>query len=369
MGVVAILFLGFALQTEHIRREHDVMLPKAQAVTIPIGIAMVCNMYIVALIFAVVRPKERPGALPMTILLSGLTVIIVTIGLMRLHLRRSSNPYPEELSPYSPVISVAPWQLTGLQYLPADTNVIAGIHVADLLQSEAGRDLLSQSSSPGIIAQLEKWIGLPAQEMGHVVVGLKVDDRLVPRLIVVVETLRSVSKAQLKENPSRFRDPDAIRFPSDHTVILGLTSKDLEAIPNKPSMGINHLPPPIQTALRERIDKAARIWAVGASDNWDKTVLLGYLNTLPKDTTNVLRRIQIFAIGLRVDHESTLTVALKCGDEPAAQALDQFLTKQKIEAIRDLRINRENLWTTMQGKITAEQIRQVFNQTISVQKK
>src|SRR5438093_12336506 len=35
MGLVAILFLGYALQTEQIRREHDRHLPKAQSITIP----------------------------------------------------------------------------------------------------------------------------------------------------------------------------------------------------------------------------------------------------------------------------------------------------------------------------------------------
>jgi hypothetical protein len=368
MGSVAILFLGFALQTEHIRREHDEMLPKAQTVTIPIGIALVCNVYIVALIFAVVRPKERPGALPVTILLSGLTAIIVTTGLMRVHLRRSSNPYPEELSPYPPITSVAPAHLSGLRYLPADTNMIAAIHVADLLQSETGRNLLDR---PGPFAQLEQWIGLPAREVDHVIFGLKVDDRLLPRLIVIVETLRPFSKRELKEKlkGSRFRDPEAIRFPSDHTFVMGLTSKDLETIPKTPSAGINHLPPPIQTALRERIDKAARIWAVGTSDDWEKTVVLGYLNSLPKETKDVLKKIQLFAIGLRMDQEMTLTAALKCSDEPAAQALERLLDKQKIEAIRDLTIKHENAWVTVRGKTSTEQIRQAFNQTISVQKK
>jgi hypothetical protein len=391
MGVVAILFLGFALQTEHIRREHDEMLPKAQTVTIPIGIALVCNVYIVALIFAVVRPKERPGALPVTILLSGLTAIIVTTGLMRVHLRRSSNPYPEELSPYPPINSVAPPHLSGLRYLPADTNLIAAIHVADLLKSATGRNLLDR---PGPFTQLEQWIGLPLPEIDHVVLGLKVDDRLLPRLIVVVETLRPFSKKELKEKlkGSRFRDPEAIRFPSDHSFIMGLTSDDLKAIPKPPPVpsptrggregrgGINQLPPAIQTALRERIDKAARVWAVGASDDWERTVVLAYLNALPPPFPpptgggghgwgDVLKNVQIFAIGLRMDQEMTLTVALKCSNDQAGQALDQFLNKQKIEAIRDLTINQENAWVTVQGKTSTEQIRQAFNQTISVQKK
>src|SRR5713101_5546867 len=39
MGLVAIVFLGFALQTQDIRRQHDTSLPKSQSITIPIGVA------------------------------------------------------------------------------------------------------------------------------------------------------------------------------------------------------------------------------------------------------------------------------------------------------------------------------------------
>src|SRR5438552_1866266 len=85
MGLVAILFLGYALQTEQIRREHDRHLPKAQSITIPIGVAIACNVYIVALLFAIFRPKNRPGAVRLTIVLAGMTAIVVTIGLLRVH--------------------------------------------------------------------------------------------------------------------------------------------------------------------------------------------------------------------------------------------------------------------------------------------
>ena len=73
MGLVAILFLGYALQTEQIRREHDRHLPKAQSITIPIGVAIACNVYIFALLFAIFRPKNRPGAARLTIVLAGMT--------------------------------------------------------------------------------------------------------------------------------------------------------------------------------------------------------------------------------------------------------------------------------------------------------
>jgi hypothetical protein len=223
----------------------------------------------------------------------------------------------------------------------------------------------------GGIAQLEQLTGLPAQEIDHVILGLKVDDRLPPRLILLVQTLRPFSKTQLKEKlkAGRFPDPDAIRFPSDRTFVFGLTPKDVEAIPSTPSSGIGHLPAPIQTALRERIDKSARIWVIGASDEWDKTVVAGYFMALSKETKDVLKKVQIFAIGLRMEHEPTLTAGLKCSNESGARALNEYLRKQKIESLRDVTVNNEGPWVTLQGKIDLDDLRSMFKQTINVHKK
>src|SRR5260370_15956765 len=92
MGLVAIIFFGYALQTQDIRRQHDTSLPKSQLITIPIGVAAACNIYIVALIFAIVRPQNRPGPMRMTILLAGITAVVFTAGLLRVQIRLSSHP-------------------------------------------------------------------------------------------------------------------------------------------------------------------------------------------------------------------------------------------------------------------------------------
>jgi hypothetical protein len=83
----------------------------------------------------------------------------------------------------------------------------------------------------------------------------------------------------------------------------------------------------------------------------------------------VLKKVQIFAIGLRMDQVTTLTVGLKCSDEKAAQALESFVKNQKMEAIKDLKINQNDAWLRLQGQTNSEQIRQAFSRTIGVQKK
>jgi hypothetical protein len=143
----------------------------------------------------------------------------------------------------------------------------------------------------------------------------------------------------------------------------------LEAVPNTPSMGISHLALPMQTAIHERIDKSARVWAVGASANWDKTVVGGYTSALPKETQEVVKKIQVFAVALKADHEITVTASLQNRDEPAAKALERFLKNQRMELFKDLRIHQENTWVTLQGQTTTDKIRNLLDQGFSVQRK
>src|SRR6266481_2718031 len=96
MGLVALAFLGYAWQTQQIRREHDLQLPKGQSITMPLGIALACDVYIVALISAILRPQNRPGPLRLTMMLAAISTAIVTTGLLRVHIRVSSDSNPAE---------------------------------------------------------------------------------------------------------------------------------------------------------------------------------------------------------------------------------------------------------------------------------
>src|SRR5437899_609173 len=191
MGLLAAGFFWYAWETQEIRRQHDTSLPKSQSITIPIGIAIACNVYIVALIFAMVRPQNRPGAVRLTILLAGITAIVVTMAMLRVHIRVSSDPNAAEDIFVAPIVrAVRPAELPGLGYLPDDTNVIAAINIGELMETPAGREFLNAPSplplSPegrgqgeGAPAGLwnwqrpQDWTGIALNEIDHVIVGLK----------------------------------------------------------------------------------------------------------------------------------------------------------------------------------------------------
>jgi hypothetical protein len=201
---------------------------------------------------------------------------------------------------------------------------------------------------------LQEWTGISLNEIDHVIFGLKVDNNLLPRLIVIIETKRPMSTARVKERlrAGKLPDKEAYLFPSDRVVILGLTKNDLQSVAVQRKEGIGHLSLPLQKALQERIPRGGQVWAVGQSDDWQKTPALAFLANLPKEDRALIQRIQTFAIAIRVEQGETLDAAFRCSDEPGAKALEQWLRQQKPEEMKEMRIIRQEDWISLQAKVT-----------------
>jgi hypothetical protein len=352
MGLVAIVFLGFALQTEDIRRQHDRILPKSQSITIPIGVAIACNVYIIALIFAIVRPQNRPGPMRMTILLAGVTTVVFTAGLLRVHIRLSSDPNAAEEVVAPPVVHhVRPIELPALGYLPADTNLIVGVHVAELMETPSGQDFLTNSGSILNWQSLHSWTGLKLSEIGYVVAGFKLDNNLLPRLILIIETIRpiDVEKIHASLKAGKWPDPDAVRLVSSHSLILAMNKKDLQAIADKFPSNSDHLSSPLRNVLKERIAPGSPVWAVGHAENWDKTLAGTYLASLPQEERQILRKVQTIAVGVRVDPRPVVHAAFQCTDESSANALHAFCLQQNHNDSKDWKIHQKDAWVSFQA--------------------
>jgi hypothetical protein len=354
MGLVALLFLGYALQTQQIRREHDLSLPKSQSITIPISIAIACNVYIVALIFAMVRPQHRPGAMRLTILLAGITTVVVTVGLLRVHIRVSSDPNSaEDIGVQSMARAARAAELPALGFLPSDTNVIAAIQVAELMETPAGQEFLAASGPANLWngQQFQNWTGLELRDIEYIVIGLKIDENLLPRLTLIIETLRPISVSSVQDHlkGSKLPDPEAVRFPSSHTLILGLTKKDLQLVPAKPTNGIDHLIEPLRTVMNEKIARGSQVWMAGYSADWEKTLALTFLDTLPKEDRDVLKGVQSFAVGLRVDGSVSMQASFQCFNESTAKGLADLIQKHSRDELKGLKFDQKGNWISIQA--------------------
>jgi hypothetical protein len=354
MGLMALGFFGYAWQTQQIRREHDLRLPKSQSITIPLGIALACDVYIVALIFAILRPQNRPGPLRLTLLLAGISTAVVTAGLLRVHIRVSSESNSSEEVPYLMATRhVRPANLPSLAYLPADTNLIVGFNISSLTESMAGQEILAGKQTGNLLnaQQVRNWIGLDPKEIDYLIAGLRIDQQLLPRIILVIETTRPFETDKIHENlkASRWPDPEAVLFPTNHTIILALNRKDLPQPPANTSASPDHFSTSLRTALKERVEPGAQVWLAGDSPDWEKTIALTYLAALPQKEREVFGKIHTFAVSLRLNKDASIHADMQCRDEPSAQALREYLDSLKPAGLETRTSQKEN-WTSFQAK-------------------
>src|SRR5207302_2196471 len=103
---------------------------------------------------------------------------------------RRSHDYGAKVEPVSPRPVQSPGALAGLGFLPPDVNVVAGVHVAELLKDPAGKKLLEAPRAPLLdllLGAVEKWTRLTPEQVASIALGTQIKDKI-PQLTVVVET-------------------------------------------------------------------------------------------------------------------------------------------------------------------------------------
>ncbi len=238
MAVMAATGLGFAMKTVSVRRAHDTVLPPRSR-----------------------KPFERFLKKP-----------------------------PE---PVEPAETVAPVHLAGLGYLPAGVNLVAGVHVEELLLSPAGKDVMSNGIKIGPVdlkleAVTERF-GIAAEEIDHLVLGVQMGDgkevQLTPPLTVVVRTRRPYDAKKVRTalkagRPRKISAPGGEtrwvysimvqNFPlllwlaDEQTVVLRMFGK-MEDVPIKPLEGAVSLSEELRNVLEQRIGTGVPLWVAGHS--------------------------------------------------------------------------------------------------------
>jgi hypothetical protein len=289
------------------------------------------------------------------------------------HGRRPSRAVPEPPAPAgpAPAEAVAPDRLAALGYLAPDTSVVAGLHVAELLADDAGKRLLSDPIKVGAsefrLAALEGWTGLRPEEVDHVVLGVKADDPLPPRLNVVVRTRRPYDaakvRAALKARPAVGGTKELYRFDGpgvplvlwsadDRTLVLGLLATHLEAVPLRPRDGLEALVPELRPILRERMRPAGPVWAAGSARDWANTAAAPLLERLgPADRARV-RSVRTFGLWLQPGREVTVNGVFRCADPDAARALEQY-AQTRWGKSTNLKVVVDDDWLTVQLRADA----------------
>jgi hypothetical protein len=281
--------------------------------------------------------------------MAAMAALGLTFALATQKVRRQRDNLPVPPDEAQQVIPTEPARLPALGYLPPDTNVVAAVHVAELLDNPTAGDWLTRLrlTTPGsFLTLLPKWTGFPLEDLDHALLGVQLDDRLVPRVTLVVQTrlpydpekicaaLHATRRAERgKRLLYRFKLDQtpfeaALWFADERTLVVGLTPEDLDEVPRQPTSGVGHLPLPLQRLLRERLGLGTPIWVVGHVEDWEKTPVRLFSEGWPKEYREALAVVRTFGLWLRFKNDVTLTGAFDCADAGAAEKVIELLARK-----------------------------------------
>jgi hypothetical protein len=258
------------------------------------------------------------------------------------------------------VIAVAPARLTALGYLPADTNIVAGVHVAELLGEPAVREFLVASRPAGggwNLASLEHWTGLKLEEIDHAVLGLRVEDRLFPRITLIVQTRKPYQAGAIRQTLKAERSLERgkrtlYRFhinqsgieavlwcANECTLVFTIFPEDLDVVPTEPVPGVERLSPELQNLLGQQMHEGTQLWIAGAAKDWIKALSPQPFPGMPRLATldlarserDLLTHLRAFGAWLQIDQDVVWNLAAEGTDSAALPFLDEYLALRGLE--------------------------------------
>jgi hypothetical protein len=275
--------------------------------------------------------------------------------------------------------NVAPAQLAALGYLPPQSNVVAAVHVEELVRNPEALAWLQLSFPIGNVIvgpkEVAGWLGLQPEEIDHLALGVSTSAPLLPAGVLIVRTraswtvdqMRSKLKAERIPGNSRrhlyrFRVDNLLFQPivlwiNEHTLALAVIPAHLEEVPEQPRKDLDHLPDEVRKLIVERIEPGSTIWVVGAfTEQFWKS--LG--NPGGGEAANVrrLQAVREFAVGMRMQGKGVrVGAALHTTDEKAAASWQEALKESTPNSSRD------GSWVVMQfdtEKMGQELSRMIF---------
>jgi hypothetical protein len=291
--------------------------------------------------------------------------------------RPKRSPVFEEVVPAVPA-AVAPAHLAALGYLPPKVDLVAGVHVAELLDDPMGQKLVNEPLKFGNaevrLADLPGKIGIGARELDHFVVGMRVDEPL--SLVFVFRTrqpydalkVRQVLNATSLPGKSAGRTLYQATFPfgnltallwcaDERTLLVGLARESLEkaAIPGEGSP--DPLAPEVRAVLSERVRPVGQLWVVGHAADWNKTAAGLLLGRLPEEWPQRLAAARTFGIwAVIADKTVTLNAAARCDNEKTVERLEKWLAS-RANAKSSPTLARDGNWLSLQMRTDADAFR------------
>jgi len=312
---------------------------------------------------AATADRTMPGRPPRSSLRRVAGIVVGIMGIMAIlsftyawntvAWRRARDPKPPRPTQPAAIRLPAPIELAALGYLPADTAIIAGAYVVSAEKTPRGQEFLQGQrvgSVPLTPADLENWTGLKVSDIDHAVLGIKVEQRLIPALVLVVQARQPIDQEKVRtalkaERTSEVGKKKAWHFNSKvggkvsleallwfagpQTVVVTLSRVEMEKLPEKPTADAKQLPDALRDALKQWVHPGAQAWLAGHVETWDSVAPLLAL-VIDKENALTLTSLRTFAFGVRLDNGIAVAGAARGPDDAATQRLEQRWTKMEI---------------------------------------
>jgi hypothetical protein len=270
-----------------------------------------------------------------------------------------------------------------LGYLPADTNLVALLQVRAALQEPGGVELLSSLGVGGADAasRLEELTGIQRQDIQTALVGIRLDDRFPPRVVLVVQTGQPYDEARVRDalpnalrldragralyrfTPRRGALSATLWFAAQSLLVVATQPEDFDSIPTEPRPGSAHLPAALDDFIRMRVPAQAQAWLAVHSDDWQRVVLrpviAGVLGVKPDDLADAPtwggwarfeRGIAFEALGHAKDVASARRLALDL---------------RRRHALAEEKVHVEADWVVADGQADADTVRRYLERAFS----
>lgn len=274
-----------------------------------------------------------------------------------------------ELSGPPSVESIPPDKLEALGYLPADVNFLAAVRLPELLAYPLGVQMLREPLRLGDadyrLHDLPGWLGLRADDLDHMVLGVRVKKDVIPPFYLVIRTLQPYEEEPLRQRlkGKRVASADkkkifAFRLPrgnltlhvwcaEERTLVLSLFPDQLEALPSQPVAGLRQFAPEIRALLTERREAVAPLWLAGHSSDWSATLAAPLLSRLKKEEAAKLASLRTFGLWIVPDQSLAVKGVFACKDEAGARELEEYVrSRSRPEA--HLKTAQDGPWLTLQ---------------------
>ncbi|OWK38870.1 hypothetical protein [Fimbriiglobus ruber] len=282
------------------------------------------------------------------------------------------EPGPDRAKQEKKPATVPPAVVTGLAYLPADTNICAAVQFGPLLTYAARTQtdphaLLTRAGLPGELTDAPDKLGLSYGLIDHVCAGLVVDSASAfPRVVVALVLNQKVPdrSAFLKQlKATQFTAPDgSTRFradvgnfpwemlnPDDKTYLFATDGNDLHEF-RRGAPGSVRLSAGVRDSMA-KLSPASFAWVATGMETWNDKPTVKVAAGLLKQPDLPARLVPYHAAvaGISLEPEPTAAVAVLAVDAVAAAQLRGRLAATL--AGRPVAINLVGPWVTVEGAL------------------